>query len=62
MTLKENTYDPGLTCVVPSSNTGLEPDLLAETSAPMVDQEWAQYKNRHLQTAQNIVAWIKSHA
>jgi len=57
MTLKDNTYDPGLTCVVPSSNTGLEPDQSDDTN-----QEWAQYKKRHLQTAQNIVAWIKSHA
>jgi hypothetical protein len=60
MTTKENTYDPGLTCVVPSSNTGME-DLPAETSAPMVDQEWEQYKKRHLQTAQKIVAFMHSH-
>jgi hypothetical protein len=56
MTAKENTYDPGLTCVIPSSNTGMEPDQLEETT-----QEWEQYKKRHLQTAQKIVAFINSH-
>lgn len=61
MTTKENTYDPGLTCVTPSSNTGMELDLPAEISAPMADQEWQQYKQRHLQTAQKIVAFINSH-
>jgi len=61
MTIKENTYDPGLTCVTPSSNTGMEPDQLDETSALMVDQEWQQYKQRHLQTAQKIVAFMHSH-
>jgi hypothetical protein len=39
----------------------MEPDLPAETSAPMVDQEWQQYKQRHLQTAQKIVAFMHSH-
>jgi hypothetical protein len=56
MPTKENTYDPGLTCVIPSSNTGMEPDQLDETT-----QEWEQYKKRHLQTAQKIVAFINSH-
>jgi len=56
MTTKENTYDPGLTCVTPSSNTGMEPDQLDE-----ITQEWEQYKQRHLQTAQKIVAFINSH-
>jgi hypothetical protein len=56
MTAKENTYDPGLTCVVPSSNTGMELDQLDETT-----QEWEQYKKRHLQTAQKIVAFMHSH-
>jgi hypothetical protein len=61
MTTKENAYDPGLTCVIPSSNTGMEPDLPAETTTPTVDQEWEQYKQRHLQTAQKIVAFMHSH-
>ena len=56
MTTKENTYDPGLTCVTPSSNTGMELDQLDETT-----QEWEQYKQRHLQTAKKIVAFISSH-
>ena len=55
MTNKENTYDPGLTCVVPSSNTGMEIDQLETTQA------WEQYKKRHLQTAKKIVAFINSH-
>jgi hypothetical protein len=61
MPTKENTYDPGLTCVVPSSNTGMEPDLPAETSASIANEEWEQYKKRHLQTAQKIVAFMHSH-
>lgn len=72
---KENAYNPGLTCVTPSSATGLEVDLVAEAPyhpgyedaiipvpAPISNEmkEWRTYKDRHLATSKKIVEFMKN--
>ena len=69
-----NSYDPGLSCVTPSSATGIEveKDLVAEApyhpgyEDAIVDgittnwiTEHLEYKKRHLETAKKIVEFIK---
>jgi hypothetical protein len=70
---RKAAYDPGLTCVTPSSATGMEEsDLVAEApyhpgyEDAVVDEhvnnwitEHLEYKNRHLKTSKQIVDFIK---
>ena len=72
---KERAYNPGLTCVVPSSATGMEVDLVAEapyhpgyedavissnSAEPPDLLEYRIYKERHINTAKKIIEFIKN--
>jgi hypothetical protein len=73
---RKNAYDPGLSCVTPSSATGMEEtDLVAEApyhpgyedavigeSTPLSKQidELFKYKERHINTSKKIIEFMKS--
>lgn len=72
---RKAAYDPGLTCVTPSSANGLEePDLVAEAPyhpgyedaiipvpATIGNElkEWRTYKDRHIATSIKIIEFLK---
>jgi hypothetical protein len=72
---RKNAYDPGLTCVIPSSATGMEePDLVAEApyhpgyedavigGPSPIDKEIGdllKYKERHVSTSKKIIEFLK---
>ncbi len=73
VTNNKEPYDPGLSCVTPSSSTGMEKDLVAEApyhpgyEDAVVEKhvnnwitEHLAYRNRHMGTAKKIVEFIKS--
>ena len=70
---RKEAYDPGLSCVTPSSSTGMEKDLVAEApyhpgyEDAVVEKnvnnwitEHLAYRKRHTETAKKIVEFIKS--
>ena len=70
---QKEAYDPGLSCVTPSSSTGMEKDLVAEApyhpgyEDAVVEKhvnnwitEHLAYRNRHMGTANKIVQFIKN--
>jgi len=73
VTNNKEPYDPGLSCVTPSSSTGMERDLVAEApyhpgyEDAVVEKhvsnwitEHLAYRKRHTETAKKIVEFIQS--
>jgi hypothetical protein len=55
---RKAAYDPGLTCVVPSSATGME-DFVSEENVKSWLEEYQEYKTRHLNTSKKIIEFMK---
>ena len=73
VTNNKEPYEPGLSCVTPSSSTGMERDLVAEApyhpgyEDAVVEKhvnnwitEHLAYRKRHTETAKKIVEFIQS--